>query len=73
MLLRTKNCQNCRKWTAYKVKGAFSMPVCARKQTNGPPVIGQGFSTGRVVDPPTSPYPTLSAIAEPIFKTDCTN
>ena len=30
----------------YKVKGAFSTPVCARKQTNGPPGIDQGFSTG---------------------------
>ena len=39
------------------------MPVCARKQTNGPPSIDQGFSTGscnschalsaRVVHPPT--------------------
>ena len=28
------------------MKGAFSTPVCARKQTNGPPVIDQGFSTG---------------------------
>ena len=24
------------------------------------------------VDPPTSPYPTLSASTEHIFKTDCT-
>ena len=57
------------------------MPVCARKQTNGPPGIDQGFSTGscnrrhalsaRAVHPPTSPCPTLSASAEPIFKTDC--
>ena len=40
--------------------------VCARKQTNGPPIIAQGFSIGscnhhyalkgRAVDPPTSPY-----------------
>ena len=28
------------------MKGAFSTPVCARKQTNGPPGIDQGFSTG---------------------------
>ena len=28
------------------MKGAFSTPVCAKKQTNGPPVIDQGFSTG---------------------------
>ena len=61
----------------------FSTPVCTRKQTNGSSVIDQGFSTGsynrhhtqsgRVVDPPPSPCPTLSASAEPIFKTDCAN
>ena len=28
------------------MKGAFSTPVCARKQTNGPPITDQGFSTG---------------------------
>ena len=28
------------------MKGAFCTPICARKQTNGPPVIDQGFSTG---------------------------
>ena len=28
------------------MKGVFSTPVCARKQTNGPPVTDQGFSTG---------------------------
>ena len=28
------------------MKGAFSTPVCARKQTNFPPGIDQGFSTG---------------------------
>ena len=27
------------------MKGAFSMPICARKQTNGPPGADQGFST----------------------------
>ena len=47
------------------MKGAFSTPVCARKQTSGPPVIDQRLSTGscnchhalsgRAVDPPTSP------------------
>ena len=52
------------------MKGAFSAPVCARKQTNGPPGIDQGFSTGscngrhappgRGVPHPTSPCPTLS-------------
>ena len=59
------------------------MPVCARKQTNGPPGADQGFSTASCnslhalspigVHPPTSPYPTLFASAEPIFKTDCAN
>ena len=64
------------------------MPVCARKQTNGPPVIGQGFSLQETATaimhcqaeqcthppPPVSlPCPTLSANAEPIFKTDCAN
>ena len=54
------------------------MPISARRQTNGPPSIDQGFSTGscnsryalsaRVVHPPTSPCPTLSASAEPIVK-----
>ena len=48
------------------------MPVCA----NGPPSADQGFSTASCnsrhalspigVHPPTSPYPTLSASAEPI-------
>ena len=82
-LLRTTKCLNCQKWNLYKMKGAFSTPICARKQTNGPPVIDQSFSTGscnrhhalsgRAVYPPTSPCPTLSASAEPIFKTDCAN
>ena len=36
MLLWTKSCL---KWSPYKVKGAFSTPICARKQTNGPPGI----------------------------------
>ena len=62
---------NYQKWSLYKVKGAFSTPICARKQTNGPPIIDQGSPTGscnrhhtlsgRAVDP----YPTLSASAEP--------
>ena len=26
------------------MKGLFSRPVCARRQTNGPPCIDQGFS-----------------------------
>ena len=30
------------------MKGA---PVCARKQSNGPPVIDQGFSTGQLQPP----------------------
>ena len=44
------------------MKGAFSTPVCERRQTNGPPDIDQGFSTSscnsrhalsaRVVHPP---------------------
>ena len=77
-LLRTKSCLKCQKWSPYKVKGASSMPICARKQTNGPPSMDQCFPTGscngrhalspRVVYPPTSP-----ASAEPIFKTDCAN
>ena len=58
-----------RSWTksCYKVKGAFSTPVCAKKQTNGPPGTDQGFSTGscnrrhapsaRVVHPPIFPVP----------------
>ena len=45
-LLWTKGCLNCQKWSPYKVKGAFSTPICARKPTNGPPVIDQRFSTG---------------------------
>ena len=59
------------------------MPICARKQTNGPPGTDQGFSTTSYnsrhalspigVHPPTSPYPILSASAEPIFKMDCAN
>ena len=54
------------------------MAVCARKQTNGPPGIDQGFSTGscnhrhalsaRAVHPPNSPCPTLSTSAEPTSK-----
>ena len=82
-LPRTKSCLKFQKWSPYKVKEAFSAPVCARKQTNGPHGIEQGFSTGscncchalsaRVVYSPTSPCPTLSASTEPIFKTDCSN
>ena len=63
MLLRTKGCLKCQKWSPYKVKGAFSTLACARKQTNGPPGNDQGFSTGscnghhalsaRGVHPPT--------------------
>ena len=66
-LLWTKSCLNCQKWSPYKVKGAFSTPICPRKQTNGPPVIDQGFSTGsctatmrcqaeRWTYPPPPPY-----------------
>ena len=79
MLLRTKSCQ---KWSPYKVKGAFSMPVCARKQTNCPPGIDQGFSTdncnachalsARGVQTPTSPCPTLSASSKQMAPTDNT-
>ena len=67
MLLQTKSCLKCQKWSPYKVKGVFSTPICARKQTNGLPGMDQGFSTGscngrhalspRVVHPPTSPLP----------------
>ena len=46
MLLWTKNCLNCQKWSPYKVKGVFSTPICARKKTNGTLVIDQGYSTG---------------------------
>ena len=77
-LLRTKSCLKCQKLGPYEVKGAFSKPVCARKQTNCPPGIDEGFSTGscnrrhelsaRAVYPATSPCPTLSASEEPIFK-----
>ena len=80
-LFRIKSCLKCQKWSPYKVKGVFSTTVCARKQTNGPPGIDQGFSTSscnrchalsaRAVHPPTSTCPTLSASAEPIFKMDC--
>ena len=52
------------------------MPICARRQTNGPPGIDQGFSQGsnnrRYALSPT--HLPLSAGAEPIFKlTDCAN
>ena len=42
-----------------KVKGAFSTPVCARKQTNGPSTIDQGFSTPCTVRKSSGPtqYP----------------
>ena len=42
-LLRTKSCLKSHKWSHYKVKGAFSTPICARKQTNSPPGTDQGF------------------------------
>ena len=68
------------RWHFVKVKGLL---VCARKQKNGPSSADQVFSIAscnsrhalspRGVHPPTSPCPTLSASAEPIFKTDCTN
>ena len=45
-LLQTKSCLKCQRWSPYKVKEAFSTPICARKQTNGSPSIDQGFSTG---------------------------
>ena len=61
------------------MKGAFPTPVCARRQTNGPPGIDQGIYTGSckgrhalsagAVHPPSSR--PLSASAELLFKTDC--
>ena len=37
-----KSCLKCQKWSPYKAKGAFSTPVCARRQTNGPPAALTG-------------------------------
>ena len=62
---------------------AFSTLVCTKKQKNGPSSADQFFPIAscnsrrtpspKAVHPPTSPCPTLSASAEPIFKTDCAN
>ena len=67
------------KWSPYKVKGPFSVLVCTRRWRSGTPSADQAISiascnsrhalSARAVHPPTSPCPTLSASAEPIFKT----
>ena len=37
MVITKESCLKCQKRSPYKVKGEFSIPVCARKQKNGPP------------------------------------
>ena len=82
-LLQTESCLKSQKWSPYKVKVPFSTPVCTRKQKDGPSSADQSHSiascnsrhaqSAKAVHLPTSPCPTLSASAEPIFKTGCTN
>ena len=43
-LLQTERCLKNQKWSPYKVKGPFSMPVCTRKQTNRPYSADQALS-----------------------------
>ena len=60
-----------------------SMPICVKKERNGPASANQGFSTATQgtchvhstprYNLPTFLYPTFYASAKPIFKTDCAN
>ena len=66
------------KWRPYKVRSLVSNSIYAKKDRNGPSSANQVASTHEPrhshavctlwVHPPTSPYPTLSAKAEPISK-----
>ena len=62
----------------YTARRPFSKHICAKEERNSLPSSDQGLSTAKPrsnhavcilqVYPPTSPYPTLSAGAEPISK-----
>ena len=43
MLLQTESCLISQKWSPYKVKGPFPMPVCTRKQKSGPSSADQAY------------------------------
>ena len=69
------------KWGPYKVRSLVSNSVYAEKNRNDPPSANQIISTAEPrcnhavctlwVHAPTSPYPALSAEAEPISKRHC--
>ena len=83
MLLLTEGCLQCQKWSHYKGRAAFYMPICVKKKRNSQASAEQGFSTASqhsrhvhcmsCLCLPTSSYPTFFASAKPIFKTECTN
>ena len=63
----TESCLQCQKWSPYKGRGAFSTPICVKK--DGLASDDQGFSTASQgsshvhsmswLCPPTCPYPTF--------------
>jgi len=63
------------------MRSLVSNPIYAKKDRNGPPSANQVISSGKPrcghavytlwVNPPTSPYPALSAEAEAISKGHC--
>jgi len=54
----------------YKVRSLVCNSIYSKNNRNGPPSANQAISTTEPfwVHPPTFPYPTLSAKAEPISK-----
>ena len=54
MLLQTESCLQSQKMSPYKVKGPFSMLICARKQKNGLSGTDQAFFYSQLQQPPCS-------------------
>ena len=69
---------DCLKWRPYKVRSLVSNSIYTKKDRNNPPSANQVVFIAKPrhahavctlwVHPPTSPYPALSAEAEPISK-----
>ena len=43
MLLLTENCLQCQKWSPYKGRAPFSVPICAKKERSSPANVDQGL------------------------------
>ena len=78
-LLQTESCLKCQKW---RWKECFLDPFVQESRTMAHLTLTRVFYSQlnshhalspSAWHPPTSPCPTLSTSAEPIFKTNCTN